>query len=68
MTAHEMFEKLGYKHKDDRLYISYEYDEEHYFIFHKNVKQISIGNYHITFDELKAINQQSKELGWQDVE
>lgn len=64
MNAKEMFEKLGYTCIDDRLYISYEYNEEHYFIFHKNFKQISIGNYHITLDELEAINKQCNELGW----
>lgn len=66
MNAKEMFEKLGYTFKEDRLSISYEIDEQYYFVFHKYQKQIGVGNFHITLDELKAIIQQCKELGWLD--
>ena len=63
-TAREMFEELGYTCKEDRLCISYEIDELYHFIFHKHQKQIGVGNFHITLNELKAIIQQCKELGW----
>lgn len=66
MNAREMFEKLNYRFKDDRLYIEYEYNDEYFFRFSKLDKQITIGNYHISLDELKAINQQCKELEWLD--
>ena len=63
-TAREMFEELGYTCKEDRLCISYEIDELYHFIFHKFQKQICVCNYYITLNELKAIIQQCKELGW----
>lgn len=63
-TAREMFEELGYTCKEDRLCISYEIDKLYHFIFHKFQKQIGVGNFHITLNELKAIIQQCKELGW----
>lgn len=63
-TAREMFEELGYTCKEDRLCIGYEIDELYHFIFHKFQKQIGVGNFHITLNELKAIIQQCKELGW----
>ena len=63
-TAREMFEELGYTCKENRLCISYEIDELYHFIFHKFQKQIGVGNFHITLNELKAIIQQCKELGW----
>lgn len=64
MTAREMFEELGYKVKENKSYIEYENDEEHYFIFNKDYKNISIGAYEIDIDEFKAVQQQIKELGW----
>ncbi len=63
-TAREMFEELGYTCKEYRLCISYEIDELYNFIFHKFQKQIGVGNFHITLNELKAINKQCEELGW----
>ena len=64
MTAREMFEKLGYQYIEDGLFIECEINEEMYFSFSKTDKQITIGNYSITVDEIQAINQQCKELGW----
>ena len=66
MNAKEMFEKLGYKCKETIFAIEYEKDEENYFVFFKVEKRITIGGYDITLKELKAINQQCKELRWLD--
>lgn len=64
--AEEMFEKLGYKCKENEVCIEYEQceDEMNYFIFNKITKKISIGLYDISLKELGLINKQCKELGW----
>lgn len=71
MSAKEMFEKLGYKQE---IYISsifYGEDSEdsgYYIAFDKLNKSININKYinEITIEELQAINEQVKELGWLD--
>ena len=75
MTAKEMFEKLGYKIFENSYWI-YLTKETTYYIdrisFIKNKKEIEIerftGNKTLTKKisvlELKAINQQVKELNW----
>jgi hypothetical protein len=72
--ADEMFEKLGYKKTysvmdDDVLMIGYglneEPVEESEIIFLKKAKKIIIG-ISIGMQELQAINEKCKELGWLD--
>lgn len=67
MTAQEMFEQLGY-HKNYEMFgeILYEHEdyETNYFVFEGNRKRVAVGSYHVTLDELKAINKQCEELGW----
>lgn len=69
-SAKEMFEELGYKQE---IYISsiYYYGEDsdydyYYIAFDKLDKSIKINKYinEITIEELKAINKQIEELGW----
>lgn len=66
MKAEEMFEKLGYKkvplNSSECLY--YERYDEH-FSFDLISKEIGVCDYYITMEELKAINKQCEELGWQ---
>ena len=74
MTAREMFESLGYKYS--RNYIEYYGDEVIEYYKKEDVKFVFLmkehefyGEYYeepknITVDELKAINQQCKELNW----
>lgn len=76
MTAREMFKKLGYKKRTFGDYIVYEkgdYISLNVIEFHlKNkiiqsyIEECELGNVisGLTVDELKAINQQCKELGW----
>jgi len=77
MKAKKMFEGLGYEtncwwQKDHTIeYAKYE-DDEFYgtrldcsIIFHKRTKKVKIVGA-CSIDELKAINQQCKELGWLD--
>lgn len=67
-TAKEMFEDLGYEYSKNDSFISYDnvlyYN---YILFELSEKRIDIGAGYstITIDELKAINQQCKELGWE---
>lgn len=71
-TAKEMFEELGYKYtkygNDIQYYKKFVYSEIIiYFWDFKNEIEISSSKYiTITIDinELQAINQQIKELGW----
>ena len=77
MSAKEMFEKLGYKKTNvinpdgciDYVNTNEEYSEIY---FDKNFKMITKHYlnfgvaYPITLEELQAINQQVKELGWLD--
>jgi hypothetical protein len=66
MNAKEILENLGYKFKENELFIYYDINAERYFIFDKRKKEISIGSYDISVDELKAIHKQAEELGWLD--
>lgn len=75
MNAKEMFEKLGYEtnpywQKDHTLeYIKRENDDFYgtkllcSIVFHKRLKKIKILGT-ITLDDVKAINKQIEELGW----
>ncbi len=68
-TAKEMFEELGYKIvRDDEEFLDYE-TEEYYISFWKHKKIFYKVEYgydagDITMQELKAINKQVEELGW----
>lgn len=75
MNADEMFEKLGYEKEE--IVNGFQYylgddlgdDKEIDFIenIHNKNKEIWIDSFHIiTIQELKAINQKCKELGWLD--
>lgn len=75
MSAKEMFEKLGYEYKEDDSFITYENDKlvKYVIVFSKEYMCVEItpsfnGNNHtfvrISEKLLKAINQQYKELGW----
>lgn len=75
-TAREMFKKLGYEkqvYDDFIVYVKGNYIMFHIIEFHLKNKIVQshredceIGNVikSLTVDELKAINQQCKELGW----
>lgn len=65
MTAKEMFEKLGYELTHNSEYQVEFYNEEldRYIWFYKNRKTFEAYD-EINLTELKAINQQCKELGW----
>lgn len=72
--ADEMFEKLGYKktyniNNDEVLMIGYglnnEKIDECEIIFLKKAKKIIIG-IAIGMEELQAINEKCKELGWNE--
>ena len=77
-TAKEMFEKFGYEEErglktDETTLIIYRNDDI-WFFFHKVAGEIAftkyrdVGFFHkpvdITLEELKAINKQIEELGW----
>lgn len=81
MSAKEMFEALGYEIKQDGnqylIYSRYCYDgySGEFISFRKHQKKVGVfsmsesgnrGTRMATIDELKAINQQCKELGWLD--
>ena len=74
MSAKEMFEKLGYKYiENDRgiVYSKSNNDSKLFIAFNKESKSvfkddIKFVSYDIDMQELKAINQQVKELGWLD--
>ena len=65
MSAKEMFEELGYKQDYNIDYaIRYCNEERDYYIyFYKYVRKIEV-LHDITLQELKAINKQVEELGW----
>lgn len=71
-SAKEMFEKLGYKKIADSInWVIYNFDEIFEIRFYKPQQDISIYYYDETLnsldmEELQAINQQAKELGWLD--
>ena len=69
MSAKEMFEKLEYEYKENENYISYTYCVKEIIEFSlktkKFVKEDIWGtSLRITLEELKAINKQIEELGW----
>ena len=71
MTAREMFKKLGYKYnkyRDRNQMIEYRKEDSTSVLFWIEERVFSVSEYcepkDITVDELKAINQQCKELGW----
>lgn len=76
-TAEQMFEELGYKlvrnnmyerlnlmcyridlYNDDSSSIVFKLEDKTFFVYHYCEPK------YVTMDELKAINQQCKELGW----
>ena len=71
MNAREMFKNLGYKYdkyRDRNRLIEYRKEDSTSVFFWIKERVISVSEYcepkDITVDELKAINQQCKELGW----
>ena len=73
MNADEMFKKLGYEIViNNHNYIKYFKDDENVYYFLKDVKEYyKSGEYdgmcgNTTIQELQAINQKCKELGWLD--
>lgn len=71
LTAREMFEKLGYNQliKPNVIYYQKRVDiPKNYMIFSINfvinLKEVSIGK-NLNVEELKAINKQIEELGWE---
>lgn len=67
MKAKDMFEKLGYKEEHHFAYIKYYNEkEEKYIWFYQETETIEI-QFDIDMKLLKAINQQIKELGWDNV-
>ena len=69
MSAKEMFEELGYEACIDTILDQLVYENgSNYIAFCLNdktfYKQYGYEPGDITLDELKAINQQCKELGW----
>lgn len=70
MNAEEMFKKLGYKkvQLSSSNYIEYKRDDDDgYFVFDLISKEIGVGYYFITMEELEAINKQCEELVWKNV-
>lgn len=76
MSAKEMFEKLGYKQDKQKNYIVYysllklSREKQIEFNFdYKTIEKRRVPDLHcstINMQELQAINQQCKELGWFD--
>lgn len=68
--ADEMFEELGYIKESDYYYHSKEDAIKHKHIrFSKNYRDVIVESklhfsYEITMQELQAINEKVKELGW----
>ena len=66
-SAKEMFEELGYKEDWDNEYgIRYSNEEDNSYIYFYRYWQKIEALHDITMEELKAINQQCKELRWLD--
>lgn len=76
-SAKEMFDKLNYfqsseDFEEELVYNLKSNDIENYryISFHKNFKYIEVddwtNNFQLSVEELQAINQQCKELGWLD--
>ena len=74
MKAEEMFKKIGYKKISDNVnWLIYNLDEIFEIRFYKPQQDISIYYYDetvnsIDMEELQAITQQCKELGWLEEE
>ena len=75
--ADEMFEKIGYKKDIDNEYeIEYILPNDYYINFNKNFISIEKGQYNgekniyiarpLIKEELQAINEKVKELGWNE--
>lgn len=74
--ADEMFEKLGYEKMEDSktnigcIYVNYKkysmFQTIVKIIFHYKTKKITIANEYMTMQELQAINEKVKELGWNE--
>lgn len=67
--ADEMFDKLGFNKYEFDTYIDYlSRESSHGITFRKDTRVIdshcSIGSEYITMQELQAINEKCKELGW----
>lgn len=60
--ADEMFEELGYK---NTFYNYYEHDFGTSIEFENEYKEINVSG-HIGVQELQAINEKVKELGWNE--
>lgn len=63
----EMFEELGYEKDEDNyisIYVNY-YDNDNAYIikFDKTLKLV-VSNHAINMEELQAINEKCKDLGW----
>lgn len=72
MSAKEMFEKLGYNYERTTFEIFYfteyreTYDDMFYIGIHFNLDDKNFwSEVNIDVDELKAINKQIEELGWE---
>lgn len=71
MNAKEMFEKLGYYPSYDynnpkNDFAFYEADSPKMIVFNLKNKDIEVYDGNITIEDLQAINQQVRELGWLD--
>lgn len=74
MTAKEMFEKLGYKHFDNGIritYQNYEISECKLIEFQLCNKKMWLADdseelVELSLKEIKAINKQVEELGWNE--
>ena len=71
MSAKEMFEKLGYYpsynyNNPKTEFAFYKANSQKMIIFNLKNKDIEVYDGNITIEELQAINQQVKELGWLD--
>ena len=68
MTAKEMFEKLGYKEREETYCLNCEKSFINYktlnIIYFDNDKTIDVQNMIISYELLQAINKQVEELGW----
>jgi hypothetical protein len=73
MKADEMFEKLGYKKKETDLeQIQYKNELNNIICFDLTYHTVAVFNYYdgfeyITMQELQAINEKVKELGWNEL-
>ncbi len=71
MSAKEMFEELGYKQISNSVnYIIYNFEEKFELRFYLPQQEIEIIGEPpfntLDLDEIKAINKQIEELGWND--